>query len=244
MLETSTRISALPVDAQAVLVDVGFTMAVYDPERMSQLLSGLGVLVRPERILSSQSAIRRELSHSSWAFAPKGEGKTKGEDFFHRILTLAGAESSALGLREAAVHLWQQHLDDNLWSSVLPGVPEALALMQSKGLRLAVISNAEGTIDALLRRIGLRDHFELVFDSTVVGVAKPDPQIFNLALQSLGLPRQRVIMVGDSVAADVQGAWSAGITAALIDPLDLHPTCVAPRFPDLLAFANALIPAK
>jgi HAD superfamily hydrolase (TIGR01509 family) len=244
--ETSTRFAALPDQAAAVLVDVGFTISVYDPLRISELLRPIGVSVSPEKIQATQSIIRTELSHSSWAFGPQGEGMQKGQAFFHRILTLAEAESesAATGLKDAAVFLWDRHLEDNLWSQLLPGAIESLSILRESGLRLAVISNAEGTIDALLQRLGLRDAFEFVLDSTVVGIAKPDPRIFNLALERLGIPANRAVMVGDSVAADVHGAWSAGISAALIDPLNLHPTCLAPRFDDLLAFAKALIPAK
>lgn len=244
MQEISTRVVALPERPEAVLVDVGFTLVVYDPQRMSDLLRPLGVHVRPELIEATQASVRAELSHSSWAFGPVGEGRAKGEDFFHRVLTLAGAEADGIDLGQASKHLWQGHLDDNLWSQVLPGAIEALSIMRSLGCRLAVISNAEGTIDALLTRIGVRDAFETVLDSTVVGFAKPDPRIFQLALDRLGVPKDKAIMVGDSVTADVQGAWGAGVAAALIDPLNLHPTCAAPRFADLLSFAKALIPAK
>lgn len=225
-------------------MDVGFTLSVYDPVRICNLLQPLGVSVLPQKIQATQSTIRAELSHSSWAFAPQGEGMQKGQAFFHRILTLAGAESESMGLEDAAVYLWDRHLEDNLWSQLIPGAVESLSILKNAGLQLAVISNAEGTIDALLQRLDLRDFFEFVLDSTVVGIAKPDPRIFRIALERLGLPENRTVMVGDSVAADVHGAWSAGIPAALIDPLNLHPTCLAPRFEDLLAFAKALIPAK
>jgi len=204
----------------------------------------MGVFVSPQNIQATQAIVRTELSHSSWAFAPHGEGMQKGQAFFHRILTLAEAETETTGLKEAADYLWDRHLEDNLWSQLLPGAVESLSVLKGAGMRLAVISNAEGTIDALLQSLGLRDSFEFVLDSTVVGIAKPDPRIFKLALDRFGLPENRVVMVGDSLAADVHGAWSAGIAAALIDPLNLHPTCAAPRFDDLLAFAKALIPAK
>lgn len=226
------------------MIDVGFTMVVYDSQRLADLVKPFGVFVDAARIEATQPMIRRELSHSAWAFGRQGEGRARGEDFFSRVLVVAGAEFRPAQLAAAVSHVWEQHLADNLWTQVFPGVHEALAMLRAAGLRLGVISNAEGTIVALLKRIGVLDAFELVLDSTVVGVAKPDRRIFELALKSLELPPERVVMVGDSVAADVEGAWGAGVPAALIDPFDIHPQCVAPRFGDLLSFARALISAK
>jgi HAD superfamily hydrolase (TIGR01509 family) len=219
-------------------------MVVYDSDRLSALLRPLGVHVEAARIEATQPLIRHELSQSAWAFGRHGEARARGEDFFRRVLEAAGAEPVRIGLEAAATHVWDEHLRDNLWTRVFPGVHEALALLKQAGLRLGVISNAEGTIRALLERIGVLDAFELVLDSAIVGVAKPDPRIFEMALQGLAVAPDRAVMVGDSVAADVKGAWGAGVPAALIDPFDVHPLCQAPRFADLLAFAQALISAK
>mgnify|MGYP006265421085 CR=1 FL=1 len=58
-------------------------------------------------------------------------------------------------------------------------------------------------------------------DSDVVGVAKPDPRIFEHALVHLnGIEREQIIYVGDSVTMDVGGATAAGLTPVLLDPFD------------------------
>lgn len=231
----------LPRQVDAVLIDVGFTLSVYDPDRIAAVVHALGVEVDPQRIEATQPALRHALSHSSWAFSPRGEGASRGQAFFAHLLTLAGAAAEAGALDAAAERLWQTHLADNLWSRPLPGAHEALALLRDAGLRLAVISNAEGTIDALLHRMDMRRHFEAVFDSTVVGVAKPDARIFQMALSALQVAGERAVMVGDSLKADVEGAQGAGVAAALLDPHDHHPGAQVPRFADLLAFARALV---
>ena len=59
--------------------------------------------------------------------------------------------------------------------------------MRAAGIKLAVVSNSEGTVEAMLEEVGLRRHMEAVFDSWVVGVAKPDPAVFHLALDHLGV---------------------------------------------------------
>jgi putative hydrolase of the HAD superfamily len=91
--------------------------------------------------------------------------------------------------------------------------------------------------------VGLRRHLNAVFDSWVVGVAKPNPEIFKMALDHLGVSAPEAIMVGDTPAADVLGAQAAGVRAVLIDPYDLHPAAGVPRFRDLPAFVNSLLAA-
>jgi putative hydrolase of the HAD superfamily len=63
---------------------------------------------------------------------------------------------------------------------------------------------------------------EAIFDSTVVGVAKPDPRIFEMALDAVAVPAAHAIHVGDTPGADVVGARAAGVRPVLIDPYDFH----------------------
>ncbi len=67
----------------------------------------------------------------------------------------------------------------------------------------------------------------------MVGVSKPDPAIFQLALDVLGVPPEHALHVGDTPAADVEGAWAAGVTPVLVDPYGLHPTIVCARVASL-----------
>jgi putative hydrolase of the HAD superfamily len=94
---------------------------------------------------------------------------------------------------------------------------------------VAVVSNADGTVEQQLRddafcQVGSGAGVEVtaVLDSTVVGVAKPDPAIFRLALALLDVPPARAIHVGDTPSADVTGARAAGVRPVLVDPYDLH----------------------
>ena len=101
---------------------------------------------------------------------------------------------------------------------VLPGVPEALKKLRAAGLRLVVVSNADGTVEEGLTRGGLRPLLDAVVDSHVVGFEKPDPRIFTHALGLYGSDPARTLHVGDFYAADVAGARAAGVHALLLDP--------------------------
>jgi len=135
---------------------------------------------------------------------------------------------------ELAPVLRPQGQSDRLWSAVLPGVREALGDFTAMGLRLAVVSNADGTVERGLEQRGLRQHFELVVDSAVVGMEKPDPRIFLHALTALECEPDHALHIGDMYFADVAGARSAGIHALLLDPFDDWPSVDCPRLPSLI----------
>ena len=86
-----------------------------------------------------------------------------------------------------------------------------------------VVSNADGRIEGDIRRRGLGDHFATVVDSHVVGVEKPDPKIFSIAMERIGSQPDETIYVGDVYAIDILGARSAGMEAILVDTLDRYP---------------------
>ncbi len=67
------------------------------------------------------------------------------------------------------------------------------------------------------KRFGLARYFDVIIDSHIVGVAKPDPRIFQIALERLGVGPDEVKFTGDIYSIDVEGARAAGIEARLID---------------------------
>lgn len=82
--------------------------------------------------------------------------------------------------------------------------------------RLGIVSNFYGNLDGILRAEGLRERFEVVADSGVVGFLKPDPQIFLHAARALDSGPADCVMVGDSVPRDIKGAHAAGMKKALV----------------------------
>ena len=95
-------------------------------------------------------------------------------------------------------------------------------------MRVAVVSNSDGSVRGSLGEAGLLDLFEFVVDSHEVGVAKPDPAIFHAALERMGLEPSNAWYVGDSVFHDVNGARAAGLSRALlVDPYGLGPAGVS-----------------
>jgi putative hydrolase of the HAD superfamily len=110
-----------------------------------------------------------------------------------------------------------------LWYHAIAGTIQAVADLTKAGIRTAVLSNSDGSVTESLSRAGFDGLFELVLDSHDLGVSKPDPAIFRLALERMSVAPSRTWYVGDSIFHDVGGATTAGLARAiLIDPLDLH----------------------
>jgi HAD superfamily hydrolase (TIGR01549 family) len=173
---------------------------------------------------------------------------SEGEDAFafHLRSLLAGLEPVVVSGRGAALaqeltpllrHPGESH---RLWRWLLPGVPEALACFRELGLALVVVSNSDGTVERGLRDAGLRPFFSAVVDSALVGFEKPDPRIFEHALEISGREACRVLHVGDLFAADVAGARAAGIHALLLDPFGDWRQADCTRMTDLTALAAKL----
>ncbi|MST35102.1 HAD-IA family hydrolase, partial [Acidimicrobiaceae bacterium USS-CC1] len=99
------------------------------------------------------------------------------------------------------------------------GARDGVARLAAAGARLAVVSNSDGTVAATLAALALIPEGVPVLDSATVGVAKPDPAIFALALARLGVPAARAVHVGDVPSADVVGARAAGVRPLHLDPI-------------------------
>ncbi len=132
------------------------------------------------------------------------------------------------------------HEERHLWCGVDPAAARVLDAIQAAGLRTAAISNTEdGRLEELMRLVGLADRFDFMLDSFAVGVRKPDPAIFRLALERLGLRPRDAFYVGDSYGHDALPALALGLGAVLVDPLGLHPESVCPRVRSLGELAEA-----
>jgi len=87
----------------------------------------------------------------------------------------------------------------------------------AKEFQIAVISNADGRIEDVLRRCGIADCFLTITDSGLVGHEKPHPEIFRQALQTLQAKPEESVYVGDMYSVDYLGATGAGMQAVLMD---------------------------
>jgi putative hydrolase of the HAD superfamily len=122
------------------------------------------------------------------------------------------------------------HAERHVWCGVDPDAARVIDELKRAGLLVAVVSNTEdGRLKDSLEAAGLADAFDLTVDSHLVGCKKPDPAIFRLALERLGVEAGDAAFVGDSYTHDALAARAVGMRALLLDPFDLHPESVCPR---------------
>jgi HAD superfamily hydrolase (TIGR01509 family) len=151
-----------------------------------------------------------------------------------------------LGLDDAACEslvgrIDAAHAERHIWCGCDPEAPRVVEGLKRRGLRVAVVSNTEdGRARDALEAAGLARLFDVVVDSHLVGLSKPDPAIFRHAVERLGVEPGEAVFVGDSYAHDALAARAAGLAAVLLDPLDLHPEAVCPRIRSL----GDLLPAE
>jgi len=211
---------------QTVLFDAGNTLVHLDYAFIADLLAAHGQTRTPLEIrraeYTARAAIDRALAPGTrpqqlmWPNANAAK-----PSYFEVALEALGVPA---GERPPILDALREHnLVDCLWRVVEPDTAAVLAALADRGFALGVVSNADGRIEGDLGRLGLASHFGIVIDSHVVGVEKPDPRVFALALERLGATADTALYVGDVFAIDVLGARGAGLQAVLVDVLSCYP---------------------
>ena len=211
---------------ETVFLDAGGVFIYPNWWRVSDALAKYGVRIAPEALKAADPHARRELDDLKVIGATTDA--SRGWLFFDLILKHAGVTPSD-GTAAALAELHTYHTASNLWEYVPDDVPSALEALRRRGLRIVVVSNANGTLRAHLDRLNMTSRFDVVLDSADEGVEKPDPRFFEIALQKSGATRETTIHVGDLYYVDVMGARSAGLRGVLLDEADLRPDADCPR---------------
>jgi len=211
---------------ETVFLDAGGVLLFPNWTRVSEALGRQGVDVSPAALARAEPIARRQLDEGQVIGATNDAGR--GWLFFDLILEKAGvgrSDATAAALTE----LYAYHCANNLWEFVPDGVRPALAALRAHGLRMTVVSNANGTLCAHMERLGLDALVDCVLDSCDEKVEKPDPRFFEIALERSRARKETTIHVGDFYNVDVIGARRAGIRGVLVDEMDLRPEADCPR---------------
>lgn len=227
---------------ELLCLDAGGTVVFLDHERVAKIVGISGdALARAEgvmkRKLETGEVISVEWSGSTLpGFAQWGKGMAT-------MLADTGVPRSEIPSMLDALR--SAHLELNLWSKVPSGLKESVHDLRKTGVKVVIVSNSEGSLEKLLAHLGILDAFDFVLDSGVVGIEKPDPRIFHIALERTKIQPDRALHLGDVYAMDVVGARAAGIHAALIDPASHYEGRHddVPRVESVEALAKSLVVA-
>jgi putative hydrolase of the HAD superfamily len=187
-----------------------------DPRRLVPVLTAAGADAAERLYWDAEREARVALCHALRVDGPSED--LLWRDYFMTIFRGTGVPEERLA--EVAGTVRDLHRVEHLWTHVPDGAAEAIARVRELGYRVAVVSNADGRVEALLEALGLARMVEFVIDSHAVGFAKPDPRIFRLGVERLGLTPSEGLYVGDLYAVDVVGARAAGLRPLLLDPFD------------------------
>jgi putative hydrolase of the HAD superfamily len=211
---------ALVSDFDAILFDAGGVLVLPDPTVVGPLLAYFG----------GDPSIDLHVRAHYHAMAVKstaGAGETFWAEHHAAYVRFVGVAEHDV---DAAARALGASFNAFLWRWPIAQSVAALRDLDRAGMPIGVVSNAHGQIEETLRRSGVcqvgdgpHTPVRCVIDSHVVGVAKPDPRIFDFAFEHFGdVARDRVAYIGDFPTMDVQGARAAGLHPILLDPYDDH----------------------
>lgn len=210
---------------KAILLDVGGVFLLPSHAHIRSALSRIG------HVVADDDSIDRAHYRSVRVFPMNLEPGAYMDDYWNEYLE-SYARSVGVGedlVGEAAEHLRNEYVTGGLWSRVIAGSQEGLRRLVDTGIPVGVVSNSDGTIEARLEEMGVLQvgsgpgvEVRCLVDSGNVGVEKPDPRIFDRALETLGMLPEDIWYVGDTPAFDVVGAQRAGLHPILMDPFEIN----------------------
>ena len=191
-----------------------------DPTVLAPLLAPYGgstEIDRHRRAHYAAMAVKSQLNHGEHDWAPTTRPTSGRSASTTTSWHWPPASSGRAGSRRCGAGRFRSRCTD-------------FACLHDRGIPLGVVSNASGQIADTLCRGGICQVGDgagvivrCVVDSHLVGVAKPDPAIFEHAAREFGgIERSRIVYVGDSVTIDVAAATAAGLRPVLLDPFDDH----------------------
>lgn len=226
----------MPGHPSAILLDVGGVFLLPSRTHIRSALQRIG-----HEVIHDE-AIDRAHYLSVRVFPMDLDGTEAMEPYWNDYLI---EYARSVGVDEAVVaeavdHLRNEYVTGGLWNQLIEGSKEGLRRLVATGIPVGIVSNSDGTIEERLRdmnvlQVGSGTGIEVccVIDSGTVGIEKPEPGIFDFALEALGLPPDDVWYVGDIPGLDVVAAKRAGLRPILMDPFDVNADFGATTVPSL-----------
>ncbi|MDY7079817.1 MAG: HAD-IA family hydrolase [Chloroflexota bacterium] len=229
---------------RVILLDVNGTLLGYeDPlgfeKRFARACADLGNPVSVEQVIQVFSDLQR-----AWA-GRKIQGfrrASSGEQYrqtmtwgYQLMLEALGIEGN---LWQKADALYERFI---VWEGFMPlfsDVKDTLKHLRARDMRLGVLSNFPTHLEETLRQHGIHGYFDFFVVSSLVGLEKPDPAIFELAIERAGVPKEEILYVGDQVDDDICGAQAVGLPAILIDRHNRWPEANCGRIRSLSELAE------
>jgi len=205
---------------KAVFFDLYRTLVHYDPPpevQQAQACREFGLVTEPESFrrafLTAAEFLVKENSHLPISQRSQEEQDRFWVNYELTLLQAAGVEATL----ELAARILKRVQGFESRLVFYEDAPPTLSRLRQQGLRLGLISNLDCTLEEFCQELEVKRFFDFTLISYEVGIEKPHPEIFHLALRLAQVKPAEAIHVGDQYLADVVGAKSAGIKPLLLD---------------------------
>ncbi len=243
-----------PARVRAVVFDIGGVFLIPHHERVRPAIAEAGVEVEPDEdafhrahhdgVHAIAEAVR------SAGLAPEEAAVEMWEIYDGAYFRAVGVAEDALPVAAEARRRQRSTGVSSVWCFPLQANITAFHRIATErpDLERAIVSNNDGSAEQQMLDHGVCQvgdgplpGVELIVDSGVIGVAKPDPAIFDPVVEALQTPPEEMLYVGDTYQSDVLGARAAGLQVVQLDPYGLHGAYDHPTVPDVATLADLLV---
>ncbi len=211
---------------KTIIFDVNGTLLGYeDPlgfeKRFAAACGDFGATISAEEVRQALgTAIHQwsERKQENYRRASNGEQYRQTMTLFYQtLLTALGVPGDS---HQQADSLYERFIVREGFMPPFGDVKETLEQLRAQGIRLGILSNYPPHLEDTLKQHGLRDYFDFLVVSSLVGLEKPDPAIFELAIEKAGCSKGEILHIGDDPHDDIRGAQVVGLSVILIDRHD------------------------
>jgi putative hydrolase of the HAD superfamily len=216
-----SRLPPIPDPLDCVLFDAGDTLLAPAPSFQGRFVAVAAEQGFPLEEAAVDAAIAAAVRAAAWPddWTDPATQRDFWIGFYQDVLARLGHADDGLRLAEALFASFSDPASYRLFDDVRPALDE----LAGRGITLGVVSNFEPWLADILALHGIDHLFATVAISGVLGVAKPDPRIFEAALAEAGADPSATVHVGDQPANDVAASRAVGITPVLIDRFARYP---------------------
>jgi HAD superfamily hydrolase (TIGR01509 family) len=204
---------------QTLFLDAGGVIVHPNWDRVAAVLNRHGVPASADALRAAEPQAKRVIDEGT--NIKRTTDAQRAWRYMDLVFEGAGVPQSN-GTDAAIKELAAYHAEHNLWEHLPGDVVPALTRLRALVPKLVVVSNANGVLHRAFDRLGLTPYFDVICDSCVEGIEKPDPRYFYLALERSGSVADTTMHVGDLYHVDVVGARGAGLQAVLLDSAGLY----------------------
>jgi putative hydrolase of the HAD superfamily len=229
---------------RGIFFDAGNTLLYPRLEELAQELTTVGFPATVADFHAAERTAKKRFDEWLWPLLERDEvppavDRLYWTEYLHAMMDRLHVPIEQHGaISEQVIERFR---DIEFWSRVFPDTEPMLRRLRDSNYYLGVISNSVGTMEQQLNRVGLAPYFRTILDSAVVGVEKPHPEIFHMAIEQAALSPSQAIFIGDTYATDIGGARKAGLQGVLIDRFGMYDDGIdSPRIRSLEALGALL----